>query len=57
MTADIAKILVFAALISGIAWASNKDFEDEQAADQRYCEMVKSKAWRDYRAFYREKCE
>jgi hypothetical protein len=38
------------------ALVSYMDWEDTQADQAHYCEMVKAKTWPDYRGTYRQEC-
>lgn len=38
------------------ALVSYMDWEDTQADQAHYCEMVKAKTWPDYRGTYRSEC-
>ena len=51
MIAAIATALV---LLFGLA--GHMDYEDQQAEQEHYCEMVRERLWPDYRGTYRDEC-
>ena len=50
----MAAILAALVLLFGLAGAM--DYEDQQAEQERYCEMVKAGFWPDYQGTYRREC-
>lgn len=50
----IAALLVALVLLLGIV--GHFDYEDQQADQAQYCEMVKAKLWPDFRGTYRKEC-
>lgn len=47
---------ILAALVLLFGLAGHMDYEDQQAEQARYCEMVKEGFWPDYRGTYRDEC-
>ena len=50
----IAAIATALVLLFGLAGAM--DYEDQQAEQEHYCEMVKAGFWPDYQGTYRREC-
>lgn len=50
----MAAILAALALLFGLA--GHMDYEDQQAKQSHYCEMVKAGFWPDYQGTYRREC-
>lgn len=44
------------ALLAIFSFAGQMDFDDIQAEQEHYCEMVKMKAWPDYQGTYKQYC-
>ena len=42
-------IMIAAALLAAFGIVGAMDYQDEQRAEKRYCEMVESGYWPDYR--------
>lgn len=49
-------IAVLLALLGLFGLAGAMDYEDQQAEQEHYCEMVKAKLWPDFRGTYRKEC-
>ena len=47
---------ILAALVLLFGLAGHMDYEDQQAEQERYCEMVKAGHWPDYQGTYRTQC-
>ncbi len=47
---------ILAALVLLFGLAGHMDYEDQQAEQERYCEMVKAGFWPDYQGTYRREC-
>ena len=47
---------ILAALVLLFGLAGHMDYEDQQAEQERYCEMVKAGYWPDYQGTYRREC-
>ena len=47
---------VLLALLGLFGLAGAMDYEDQQAEQERYCEMVKAGHWPDYQGTYRREC-
>lgn len=43
------RVIFIAALIALIALINNMAYDDDVAQQEHYCEMVKTKAWPDYK--------
>ena len=50
----IAAILAALVLLFGLA--GHMDYEDQQAEQAHYCEMVKAGYWPDFNGTYRDEC-
>ena len=50
----MAALLAALVLLFGLAGAM--DYEDQQAEQEHYCEMVKADFWPDYQGTYRREC-
>jgi hypothetical protein len=50
----LAAIVAALALLFGLA--GRMDYEDQQAEQANYCEMVKAGFWPDYQGTYRHEC-
>ena len=48
---------VLLALLGLFGLAGAMDYEDQQAEQERYCEMVKAGYWPDYQWTYRRECQ
>ena len=48
--------LLLALLVLLFGLAGHMDYEDQQAEQARYCEMVKAGFWPDYQGIYRREC-
>ena len=48
--------LLLALLVLLFGLAGHMDYEDQQAEQARYCEMVKAGYWPDYQGTYRREC-
>lgn len=48
--------VVLLALLGLFGLAGAMDYEDQQAEQERYCEMVKAGYWPDYQGTYRREC-
>lgn len=48
--------VVLLALLGLFGLAGAMDYEDQQAEQERYCEMVREGLWPDYRGTYRAEC-
>ena len=44
------------ALVLLLGLAGHMDYEDQQAEQAHYCEMVKAGFWPDYQGTYRREC-
>lgn len=44
------------ALLGLFGLACAMDYEDQQAEQAHYCEMVRERLWPDYRGTYRDEC-
>ena len=44
------------ALLGLFGLAGAMDYEDQQAEQEHYCEMVRERLWPDYRGTYRAEC-
>ena len=49
-------IAVLLALLGLFGLAGAMDYEDQQAEQEHYCEMVKGGYWPDYHGTYRSEC-
>ncbi len=49
-------IAVLLALLGLFGLAGAMDYEDQQAAQAQYCDMVKAGHWPDYQGTYRREC-
>ena len=49
-------ILVALVLLALFGIVGAMDYEDEVAAQEHYCEMVKAGHWPDYQGTYRSEC-
>ena len=47
---------IAAALVLLFGLAGRMDYEDQQAEQERYCEMVKAGFWPDFQGTYRREC-
>ena len=47
---------VLLALLGLFGLAGAMDYEDQQAEQENYCEMVREGLWPDYRGTYRAEC-
>lgn len=47
---------ILAALVLLFGLAGHMDYEDQQAEQAHYCEMVKAGFWPDYQGTYRHEC-
>lgn len=47
---------LLAALVLLFGLAGHMDYEDQQAEQEQYCEMVRERLWPDYRGTYRAEC-
>ncbi len=47
---------ILAALVLLLGLAGHMDYEDQQAEQERYCEMVKAGFWPDFNGTYRDEC-
>lgn len=47
---------IAAALVLLLGLAGRMDYEDQQADQAYYCEMVKAGYWPDYQGIYRREC-
>ena len=45
------------ALVLLLGLAGAMDYEDQQAEQERYCEMVKAGFWPDFNGTYRDECQ
>ena len=45
------------ALLGLFGLAGAMDYEDQQAEQERYCEMVKEGFWPDFNGTYRDECQ
>ena len=52
ITIPVGMLLVLAAF----GFAGHMDYEDQQAEQAHYCEMVKAGFWPDYQGTYRREC-
>ena len=43
-------------VLAVFGFVGHMDYEDEQAAQAQYCEMVKVGHWPDYQGTYRREC-
>lgn len=50
-------IAVPLALLALLGLAGAMDYEDQQAEQERYCEMVKAGYWPDFNGTYRDECQ
>ena len=48
--------VVLLALLGLFGLAGAMDYEDQQAEQERYCEMVKAGYWPDFQGTYRREC-
>lgn len=48
--------VVLLALLGLFGLAGAMDYEDQQAEQEHYCEMVKGGYWPDYQGTYRREC-
>ena len=48
--------VVLLALLGLFGLAGAMDYEDQQAEQERYCEMVKAGYWPDFQGTYRSEC-
>ena len=48
--------VVLLALLGLFGLAGAMDYEDQQAEQERYCEMVKAGFWPDFNGTYRREC-
>lgn len=48
--------VVLLALLGLFGLAGTMDYEDQQAEQERYCEMVKSGYWPNFNGTYRDEC-
>ncbi len=48
--------VVLLALLGLFGLAGAMDYEDQQAEQEHYCEMVKAGFWPDYQGTYRREC-
>lgn len=48
--------VVLLVLLGLFGLAGAMDYEDQQAEQERYCEMVKAGHWPDYQGTYRREC-
>lgn len=46
----------FLLVLAVFGFVGHMDYEDEQAAQAQYCEMVKAGHWPDYQGTYRREC-
>lgn len=49
--------VVLLALLGLFGLAGAMDYEDQQAEQERYCEMVKAGFWPDFNGTYRHECQ
>jgi hypothetical protein len=49
--------VVLLALLGLFGLAGAMDYEDQQAEQERYCEMVKAGYWPDFNGTYRDVCQ
>ncbi len=49
-------IAVLLALLGLFGLAGAMDYEDQQAEQEHYCEMVKAGYWPDFNGTYRDEC-
>lgn len=50
-------IAVLLALLGLFGLAGAMDYEDQQAEQERYCEMVKAGYWPDFNGTYQDECQ
>ena len=48
---------ILAALVLLFGLAGHMDYEDQEAEEAQYCDMVKAKLWPDYKGIYRQSCK
>lgn len=48
--------VVLLALLGLFGLVGAMDYEDQQAEQERYCEMVRGGLWPDYQGTYRREC-
>ena len=48
--------VVLLAMLGLFGLAGTMDYEDQQAEQEHYCEMVKAGYWPDYQGTYRREC-
>lgn len=53
----ITSLVAAVAFIAAFGLAGNSDIKEQQAIQDRYCEMVKSGAWPDYNGNYKSMCQ
>lgn len=51
----IAALLVVLLLLLGLV--GHFDYQDQEAEEAQYCDMVKAKLWPDYKGIYRQSCK
>jgi hypothetical protein len=51
----IAALLVALVLLLGLV--GHFDYQDQEAEEAQYCDMVKAKLWPDYKGIYRQSCK
>lgn len=49
-------VAVLLALLALFGLVGAMDYEDQQAEQENYCEMVREGLWPDYRGTYRAEC-
>jgi len=49
--------VVLLTLLGLFGLAGQMDYEDQQAEQERYCEMVKAGYWPDFNGTYRDECQ